>query len=82
LIYTLVNILAITGLVVCLFLPASPLPFRAGLWLVLLLAVINQELVKRKAYQQEGRLKLLCRLTLALHLSMGLIFTLMLWQRL
>jgi 1,4-dihydroxy-2-naphthoate octaprenyltransferase len=82
LIFTLVNILAIIGLVVCLFLPASPLPFREGLWVVLLLAVINQELVKRKAYRQESRLKLLCRLTLALHLSMGLVFTLMLWQRL
>ncbi|MDP3182610.1 MAG: prenyltransferase [Desulfobaccales bacterium] len=82
LIYTLVNILTITGLVFCLFLPPSPLPLRGGLWLLLLLAIVNQELIKRKAYRQESRLKLLGRLTLTLHLSMGLMFTLMLWRRL
>lgn len=82
LVYTLVNILTIIGLGFCLFFPPSPLPFRAGLWLVLLLAIINQELVKRKAYRQESRLRLLGGLTLTLHLSLGLMFTLMLWQRL
>jgi hypothetical protein len=52
------------------------------LWPLLILAVINQELIKRKAYRDEGRLKLLGRLTLTLHLGMGLVFVLMLWQRL
>jgi 1,4-dihydroxy-2-naphthoate octaprenyltransferase len=81
-IYTLVNILTIAGLVFCLLFPASPLPFRGALWPLLVLAVLNQELIKRKAYQKEARLRLLCRLTLALHLGLGLTFNLMLWQRL
>lgn len=82
LLYTVVNILTIVGLGFCLFFPPSPLPLRWGLWLLLLLAIVNQELVKRKAYRQESRLKLLCRLTLIFHLGLGLVFTLMLWQRL
>jgi 1,4-dihydroxy-2-naphthoate octaprenyltransferase len=82
LLYTLLNILTIVGLVFCLVFPASPLPFREGLLPLLLLAVVNQELVKRQAYREEARLRLLCRLTLALHLGMGLGFTLMLWRRL
>lgn len=82
LIYTLFNILTIAGLVFCLLFPANPLPLRAGLWVLLLLAVVNQELIKRKWYQQEARLQWLCRLTLGLHLGMGLWFALMLWQRL
>ena len=82
LIYTLVNILTIAGLVFCLVFPANPLPLREGLLPLLLLAVVNQELIKRKAYRDEARLKLLCLLTLALHLGMGLIFTLILWRRL
>ena len=55
---------------------------RFALWPLLLLAVINQELVKRKAHRDERRLTRLARLTLALHLGMGLVFVLMLWQRL
>ena len=51
-----------------------------GLWPLAILAVINQELIKRKAYRDEGRLKLLGRLTLTLHLGMGLVFVVMLWQ--
>jgi len=82
LIYTICNVLTIVALVFCLFFPASALPFRAGLWPLLLLAVVNQELIKRKFYREETRLQLLCRLTLALHLGMGLMFSLMLWQRL
>jgi hypothetical protein len=46
------------------------------------LAVVNQELVKRKAYRQSAGLQLLGRLTLALHLGMGLIFVVMLGGRL
>jgi 1,4-dihydroxy-2-naphthoate octaprenyltransferase len=80
--YTICNLLTIIGLTMFLIFPAAALPWRVGLLPLLLLAVINQELIKRKAYQQEGRLNLLGRLTLTLHLGMGLVFVLMLWQRL
>jgi 1,4-dihydroxy-2-naphthoate octaprenyltransferase len=82
LLYTLMNVLTIIGLVVILFFPAATLPWRWGLWPLLLLAVVNQELIKRQAYRHEGRLMLLARLTLTLHVGMGLVFVLMLWQRL
>lgn len=81
-IYTICNILTMVGLGFCLFFPASPLPLRGALWPLLLLAVVNQELIKRKAYHDEARLRLLCWLTLALHLGLGLTFNLMLWLRL
>jgi 1,4-dihydroxy-2-naphthoate octaprenyltransferase len=82
LIFTLNNVLTIIGLALILIFPAASLPWRFGLWPLLLLAVINQELVKRKAYRDERRLTLLARLTLTLHLGMGLVFVFMLWQRL
>jgi len=82
LIYTVGNVLLILGLVAILVFPASPLPWRHAIWPLLLLAVVNQELIKRRAYREETRLRLLCRLSLALHLGMGLVFNLMLWQRL
>jgi 1,4-dihydroxy-2-naphthoate octaprenyltransferase len=82
LIYTVGNVLLILGLVAILVLPASPLPWRTAIWPLLLLAVVNQELIKRRAYREETRLRLLCRLSLALHLGLGLVFNLMLWQRL
>ena len=82
LIFTINNVLTIIGLVLILIFPAASLPWRFGLWPLLILAVINQELIKRKAYRDERRLKLLARLTLTLHLGMGLVFVLMLWQRL
>jgi 1,4-dihydroxy-2-naphthoate octaprenyltransferase len=82
LIFTINNVLTIIGLALILIFPASSLPWRFGLWPLLILAVINQELVKRKAYRDERRLTLLARLTLTLHLGMGLVFVLMLWQRL
>jgi 1,4-dihydroxy-2-naphthoate octaprenyltransferase len=82
LIYTLVNLLTLAGLVFCLVFPAHPLPFRWALLLPLFLAGAGQELIKRRAYRDEGRLRLLCRLTLALHLSLGLVFSLILWRRL
>ena len=82
LIFTLSNIFTIIGLALILIFPAAALPWRFGLWPLLILAVINQELIKRKAYRDEGRLKLLGRLTLTLHLGMGLVFVLMLCQRL
>lgn len=81
LVFTLVNILTITGLVVDLLFPANPLPFRAGFVLLILLAVVNQELIKQKAYRREARIKLLCHLTLAQQLAMGLVFAVSLWLR-
>ena len=81
LLYTIFNLLTIIGLVLILIFPAAALPWRYGLWPLAILAVINQEIIKRKAYRDEGRLKLLGRLTLTLHLGMGLVFVLMLWQR-
>jgi len=65
-----------------LFFPASPLPWRVALWPILLLAVVNQELLKRRAYRETARLRWLCRLSLVLHLGMAAVFCLMLWQRL
>jgi len=82
LIFTVCNIFTIIGLVLILLFPAASLPWRYALWPLTILAIINQELVKRKAYRDEGRLRLLGRLTLTLHLGMGLVFVLMLWQRL
>jgi 1,4-dihydroxy-2-naphthoate octaprenyltransferase len=82
LIFTINNVLTIIGLALILIFPAASLPWRYGLWPLLILAVISQELVKRKAYRDERRIKLLARLTLTLHLGMGLVFVLMLWQRL
>ena len=82
LIYTVGNVLVILLLVALLVFPASPLPWRNAIWPLLLLAVVNQELVKRRAYRQESRLRWLCRLSLALQLGMGAVFCLMLWQRL
>lgn len=81
LIYTLMNILAIVGLVVALLFPANPLPFRVGFILLIVLAVINQELIKRKDYLREAGIDRLCRLTLAQHLAMGLVFVISLWHR-
>jgi 1,4-dihydroxy-2-naphthoate octaprenyltransferase len=82
LLYTIFNILTLIGLALILVFPAVALPWRFGLVPLMLLAVINQELIKRKAYRQEARLQLLGWLTLTLHLGMGLMFVLMLWQRL
>jgi 1,4-dihydroxy-2-naphthoate octaprenyltransferase len=82
LLYTIFNVLTIIGLVLILIFPAASLPWRFGLWPLLILAVVNQELIKRKAYRDEGRIKLLSRLTLTLHLGMGLVFVLLLGQRL
>ncbi|MHB9075078.1 MAG: UbiA prenyltransferase family protein [Desulfobaccales bacterium] len=82
LLYTIFNVLTIFMLMVTLIFPASALPWRFGLVPLAILAVINQELIKRKAYLQEGRLQLVAKLTLTLHVGMGLVFVMMLWQRL
>jgi 1,4-dihydroxy-2-naphthoate octaprenyltransferase len=80
--YTAGNLLIMLLLAGLFYFPASPLPFRGLIWPLLLLAVVNQELLKRRAYREEARLQLLCRLTLAFHLAMGAAFCLMLWHRL
>jgi len=82
LLYTIFNVLTILCLMLILIFPASALPWRFGLVPLAILAVVNQELMKRKAYLQERRLRWLAPLTLALHVGMGLVFVLMLWQRL
>lgn len=82
LLYTIFNVLTILGLMLILIFPASALPWRFGLVPLAILAVVNQELIKRKAYLEEGRLRLLARLTLTLHAGLGLVFVMMLWQRL
>jgi 1,4-dihydroxy-2-naphthoate octaprenyltransferase len=82
LLYTIFNVLTILVLMVILIFPASALPWRFGLVPLAILAVVNQELIKHKAYQKEARLQLVARLTLTLHVGMGLVFVMMLWQRL
>ncbi len=82
LLYTVGNVLIMLLLVGLFYFPASPLPLRALIWPLLLLALANQEFIKRRAYREEVRLRWLCRLSLALHLGMGAVFCLMLWQRL
>jgi 1,4-dihydroxy-2-naphthoate octaprenyltransferase len=82
LLYTIINILVIVGLVICLFFPAASHWSQLWLWALIVLALINQELVKRRAYYQAARIQLLCFSTLALHLGMNLIFALGLWGRL
>lgn len=82
LLFTVVNILAVICLVFYLFFPAGELPARWVIWGLLILALVNQELVKRRAYYNEKRINLLCRLTLAFHLGLGLVFTWTLWLRL
>ena len=82
LLYTIINILVIVGLLICLFFPAASNFGQPWLWALIVLALINQELVKRRAYFQAARIQLLCFSTLALHLGINLVFALGLWGRL
>jgi len=82
LLYTIINILVILTLALNLFFPAATHFGQSWLWALIVLALVNQELIKRRAYYQEARLRLLCFTTLALHLGMCLIFALGLWGRL
>jgi 1,4-dihydroxy-2-naphthoate octaprenyltransferase len=82
LLYTIINILVILGLGICLFFPAASNLGHVWLWALIALALINQEFIKRRAYYQETRIRLLCFSTLALLLGMDLIFVLGLWGRL
>lgn len=74
LLFTVVNILTIIGLCFVLFFPAVPLPSRWGLFGLLGVALINQELIKRRAYAREERLTLVARLLLLQQVVMGLVF--------
>ncbi len=80
--YTIVNILVILCLVANLFFPAGGFMGRPWLWALVILALVIQEMIKRRAYYQAARLPLLCGLNLALHLGMSLVFALGLWGRL
>lgn len=82
LLFTAVNILTIIGLTAVLLFPAPLSPARYGLFLLLGLALLNQELIKRRAYAREDRLRLLAKLLLAQQLGLGLVFTWGLWGRL
>jgi len=82
LLYTIINILVVLGLLVALFFPAVRHYGQSWLWALIVLAMVNQELVKRRAYYHETRFQVLCFLALALHLGMCLIFGLGLWGRL
>jgi 1,4-dihydroxy-2-naphthoate octaprenyltransferase len=82
LLYTIINILVILGLVIAVLFPAASHWSWPWLWALIGLALINQELIKRRGYYQEARIQLLCTLTLALHLGMCLIYALGLWGRL
>ncbi len=82
LLFTGVNILTIIGLTTVLLFPAPASPARFGLFLLLGLALVNQELVKRRAYAREDRLRLLARLLMVQQLGMGLVFAWGLWGRL
>jgi 1,4-dihydroxy-2-naphthoate octaprenyltransferase len=82
LLYTIINILVVLGLLVVMFFPAASHFGQSWLWVLIVLALVNQELVKRRAYYQEARIRLLCFLTLALHVGMSLVFGVGLWGRL
>jgi hypothetical protein len=74
LLFTVVNILTIAALCFVLLFPAVPLPSRWGLFALLGLGIINQELIKRRAYAREERLTLVARLLLLQQVAMGLVF--------
>lgn len=68
--YTIINILLIAGVVFCLHFPATPLPFQPLLWISIILAVINQECIKRKFYRHQRRQVILWGLSSAAYLSL------------
>ncbi|MDD3581744.1 MAG: prenyltransferase [Desulfobacca sp.] len=80
--YTLANILAIIGMVLVILFPATPLPYHQGLWLIILLAVINQEMVKRRKYREPRGQTRLWRLTGLVNIVMGIWFLVMAAARL
>jgi 1,4-dihydroxy-2-naphthoate octaprenyltransferase len=82
LLFTVVNIFTIAALCVVLLFPAVPLPSRWGLLFLLGVAVLHQELIKRRAYADEARLRWLARSLLLQQLAMGLVFVWGLWPRL
>jgi 1,4-dihydroxy-2-naphthoate octaprenyltransferase len=80
--YTIINILVVLSLIIGVFFPAASHFGQSWLWALIVLAMVNQELIKRRAYYQEARIRLLCLLNVALHLGMSVVFGLGLWGRL
>jgi hypothetical protein len=72
LIFTLVNLLVIGGLLLIWYFPASPWPGRWGAWVLVGLAVANQELIKRKFYNGERGSKILAWAATALAAGLNL----------
>ena len=70
LVVTLIHIILIIGLVFIWYFPATPLPGRDGAWLVAVLAVANQELVKRKYYTSLRGSLVLAWMSAALNLAL------------
>jgi 1,4-dihydroxy-2-naphthoate octaprenyltransferase len=82
LVFTLVNILILAALVFCILFPATPLRGGTWLWALVGVGVVNQELIKRRAYYHPFRLKVVQYLTLAQLLGMNFLFAMGLWGRL
>lgn len=51
--FTLGNIVIIAGLLFIWYFPATPLPGRWGAWVLVGVAILNQEFIKRKYYASE-----------------------------
>lgn len=79
--YTLANILLIVGLLFVWYFPASPLPAREGAWVLVGLAVINQELIKRKYYASLRGSTILAWSSATLGLGLSLWLLLVLYLR-
>ena len=70
--YTLANILLIMGLLLIWYFPAFPLPAREGAWVLVGLAVVHQELIKRKYYASLRGSTILAWSSAALSLGLSL----------
>jgi hypothetical protein len=81
LVFTLVNILVIGGLLLIWYFPASPLPGRWGAWVLVGLAVINQEFIKRNYYASERGSTLLAWAATGLGAGLSLWLLAMLYLR-
>jgi hypothetical protein len=72
LVFTVVNIIVIGGLLLIWYFPASPLPGRWGIWVLVGMAVLNQEFIKRKYYASERGSTILARLATGLAAGLSL----------
>jgi 1,4-dihydroxy-2-naphthoate octaprenyltransferase len=80
--FTVANVLMILCLAANFFVPVGATPALPWLWAPVVLALVIQEMMKRRAYLRAARLRLVCFLTLALHLGICLVFSLGLRGRL